>query len=159
MFHAGPAKSIRNAGGLCCDPSETRVPYVPRRAREIHQKCRCIMLRPFRNASSICSTRAPRNPAEIQVDFVATLQKRECHMFHAGPAKSIRNTGGFCCDPKIMRVPYVPRRAREIHQKCGWIMLRPFRNASAICSTQGPRNPAEIRVLYVAPRSSGPKFL
>ena len=32
----------------------------------------------------------------MRVDYVATLQKCECLMFHAGPQKSNRNQGALC---------------------------------------------------------------
>ena len=88
-----------------------------------------------------------------------TRKKCECDMFRAQPGRPGRKWGRFYCDPSEMQVCYVPRAAREVQQKAGSILIKPFRNASYLCSTQGPRNPSEIRVLYVAPRSSGPKIL
>ena len=52
-------------------------------------------MRPFRNASALCSTQGPRGPSEKRVDFIETLQKCECLMFHTGPQKSNRNQGAL----------------------------------------------------------------
>ena len=155
MFHACPAESIRNTGAICStrappNSNGTRVPHVPRRARGPPPNRGCRMSRSHGNAGAVCSTRAPQNPSEIQVDFVVTLQKRGCHIFHACPAESSRNASAICCDPSETRVPYDPRAPSGIHQKYRWILLRPQNNASAICSTQGPRNPSEMQVDYVA---------
>ena len=95
ICHACPAASIGIAGALCSAcaprrPSESRVPYLPRVPRGAY-----LSLRPFRIASSISSAQRPQGPAEKRVDFIETLQKCEFHIFHAGPAGSIRKTGGF----------------------------------------------------------------
>ena len=97
-----------------------------------------------RFASSISSTRVLWHPA-----FVATLQIREFVMIHADPPTPSRKTGGFYWDPSEMQVCYDPRTAREVQQKNGWILLRPFRNASVLCSTHSPRGPAESRVDFI----------
>ena len=146
--------------GLLCsargpqDPSVLRVPYLPRAFSGTQR-----LLRPPRIAGLICSAQPPQRSAEKQVDFIGTVQKCECDMFRAQPGRPSRKWGRFYCDPSEMQVCYVPCAAREVQQKEGSILIKPFRNASYLCSTQGPRNPSEIRVLYVAPRSSGPKIL
>ena len=152
-------RPFRIAGLLCSargpgTPSVLRVPYLPRAVLSTQR-----FLRPPRIAGLICSAQPPQRSAEKQVDFIGTLQKCECDMFRAQPGRPSRKWGRFYCDPSEMQVCYVPRAAREVQQKAGWILIKPFRNASYLCSTQGPRNPSEIRVLYVAPRSSGPKIL
>ena len=92
-FHIFHARFM--APSVCCDPSDSRVCYVPRAAPDAEQKNRWILLGPFRNASVLCSTHSPRGPAEKWVDFIETLQKCKCFMFHAQPARSSRKMGGF----------------------------------------------------------------
>ena len=131
------SESVRNAGGLCCDPSEMRVPYVPRRARGVQQKCGWILLRPFRNASALCSTQGPQGPSEKRVDFIETLQKCECLMFHTGPQKSNRNHGA------LEWTPIFGSKNAIMHAE----VARPIRNAQLKkppnCMATPPRRPAE----------------
>ena len=135
--------------------AETRVPYVPRRARGLPPKRGCHMFHACpaklqRNAGAPCSAQGPRTPAESRVPYVAVPRERGCHMFHARPAEPSRNAGALCCDPSETRVPYVPRVPRQTPQKRGCHMLRPDFIAGALSSTQGPRNPTEMQVHYVA---------
>ena len=94
-----------------------------RAVRQTHQKYGWILLRSFRNASALCSTWGPRIPTELQVNYVATLQKCKCLMFRAGPQKPNRNAGELFCDPSETQVLYVQRRGPEILQKSGCSML------------------------------------
>ena len=141
IFRAGPLGSIRFASSI----SSTRVLGCPAFVATLQNRephiFRAGPLGSIRFASSISSTRVLWHPA-----FVATLQNREFDMFHADPPPPRRKTGGFYWDPSEMQVRYVPRTAREAQQKNGWILLRPFRNASVLCSADGPRGPAESRV-------------
>ena len=110
-------RPFRLASVLCSTrspwgPSDLRVPYLPLAFYGAQR-----LLRPLRFASFLCSTQTPQRQAEKQVDFIETLQKCKCFMFHAEPARSSRKQGGFYSDPSEMQVFYVPRRAPEIHQK------------------------------------------
>ena len=95
--------------------------YVPRTAREVQQKNGWILLRPFRNATVLCSTRSPRGPAESRVHFNQTLQKCKLFMFHAGPQKSFRNKGALCC------TSIFGSQNLKMHAE----ITRPFRNAKS----------------------------
>ena len=86
-------------------------------------------MRPFRNASVLCSTRSPRGPAERRVDFNQTLQKCKLFMFHGGPQKSFRNKGALCCTSIF--------GSKNLKMHAG--ISRPFRNAK-------PKNPSNANI-------------
>ena len=111
--------------------------YVPRAARKVQQKAGWLLFKPFRNATALCSTQGPRNPTEIRVLYVATLQKCICLLSRAEGQKPCRNLGTLCS-------------ARAKNQtEMQEIMLRPFRNPVALYSRENPGNPKEMQVNYV----------
>ena len=113
--------------------------YVPRAARKVQQKAGWLLFKPFRNATALCLTQGARNPTEIRVLYVATLQKCICLLSRAEGQKPCRNLGALCS-------------ARAQNQtEMQEIMLRPFRNPAALYSRENPGNPTEMQVNYFEP--------